>query len=893
MKKTNLIIALLLVLMLGICLVACGEEDMPDGPISFTVTFDTQGGSEIAPITFTEGDEITLPEAPTRAGYIFDGWYIDRDLLNAFVENQTITGNITLYAKWICVHASVTDVAVDADCENTGLTEGAHCSKCGEVLVEQQIVPAGHKYGEWEKEASADCENAGIKGHYQCSECHKYFDAEYKEIADVTIQATGHEYGVVTYTWSDDNTTCTASRTCAHDASHVESKSATITSKVVQPASCTQVELSTITATFDVDWAQTQEKQDVQTAEMHVYADLSYNVCVYSEPVNKSVIFGLYQDNLGKWLFANGRFTEDYYFKTVEDFSSGLDVNIIHSGDELCQFSPEEGFFISLYSGSEKHVRFVVTSKSLGYWVWNSEYNTYTFECDRETYIICATGQSTVASPVKFSDFEQNPSEYFVLQAVYTTPSKWADEILASCENAGKKGHYECLECHKYFDAENNEIGDITIPANGHGYGEWKKEISATCVEVGIKGYYECSECHKYFDAEHNEIIDLIIAIDTNAHTYGTWREAVSETCTTNGIKGHFECGLCGKYFDADYNEITDLIIPATGHDTSAWIDEVPSTCISSGEVGHYYCSYCNQYIDAENNVLLDLSYYDENAHDYFWINETPATCSERGEKEHYICLLCGKYFDVDYNEITDLTIPSHHFDKDGVCEDCGYFETGLEISRYGAGWIVTGIGTFSGTDLKIPRSYEDGKPIIGIGDSAFKSTTITSVFIPCDMVSIGKQAFWECRSLKTVTFENNSKLETLSTSAFHDCSDLQSIELPSSVTEINAYAFAGCYALESIIVNGIVENWDSHIFYFCHNLKEITISAGVVKMSSSFIGCFELEKINYGGTIEEWNKIEFSYWDDNDAYGEIGNYTIYCTDGTIAKDGTISYYSE
>ena len=55
-------------------------------------------------------------------------------------------------------HSSVTDVAVEATCTNTGLTEGSHCSECGEVIVSQESTEAlGHDWsGEWKtvKEAT-------------------------------------------------------------------------------------------------------------------------------------------------------------------------------------------------------------------------------------------------------------------------------------------------------------------------------------------------------------------------------------------------------------------------------------------------------------------------------------------------------------------------------------------------------------------------------------------------------------------------------------------------------------------------------------------------------------------------------------------------------------------
>lgn len=59
----------------------------------YTITFDTNGGSEIAPITQDYGTTITAPAAPTREGYTFIGW--DREIPKTMPAE-----NITLKAKW-------------------------------------------------------------------------------------------------------------------------------------------------------------------------------------------------------------------------------------------------------------------------------------------------------------------------------------------------------------------------------------------------------------------------------------------------------------------------------------------------------------------------------------------------------------------------------------------------------------------------------------------------------------------------------------------------------------------------------------------------------------------------------------------------------------------------
>ena len=70
---------------------------------ALTVTFDSNGGSQISPYTNVEyGSKITEPSTPEKLEYDFDGWYKDSEFETAWdFENDTVTENITLYAKWI------------------------------------------------------------------------------------------------------------------------------------------------------------------------------------------------------------------------------------------------------------------------------------------------------------------------------------------------------------------------------------------------------------------------------------------------------------------------------------------------------------------------------------------------------------------------------------------------------------------------------------------------------------------------------------------------------------------------------------------------------------------------------------------------------------------------
>jgi uncharacterized repeat protein (TIGR02543 family) len=77
--------------------------DQDGGTITYTVTFETNGGSSVAPISgISSGATITLPPNPTKDSYIFGGWFQDNGtFLKEFTAATVIIADITVYAKWI------------------------------------------------------------------------------------------------------------------------------------------------------------------------------------------------------------------------------------------------------------------------------------------------------------------------------------------------------------------------------------------------------------------------------------------------------------------------------------------------------------------------------------------------------------------------------------------------------------------------------------------------------------------------------------------------------------------------------------------------------------------------------------------------------------------------
>ena len=66
----------------------------------YTVTFDSVGGSAVAPQAVPDGDTATIPTSPTKALYVFDGWYKEASYVTLYDFTDPVTSSFTLYAKW-------------------------------------------------------------------------------------------------------------------------------------------------------------------------------------------------------------------------------------------------------------------------------------------------------------------------------------------------------------------------------------------------------------------------------------------------------------------------------------------------------------------------------------------------------------------------------------------------------------------------------------------------------------------------------------------------------------------------------------------------------------------------------------------------------------------------
>ena len=159
---------------------------------------------------------------------------------------------------------------------------------------------------------------------------------------------------------------------------------------------------------------------------------------------------------------------------------------------------------------------------------------------------------------------------------------------------------------------------------------------------------------------------------------------------------------------------------------------------------------------------------------------------------------------------------------------------------------------------LHIPETI-DGYTVVGIGVNAFQEKKyIEKVEIPDTVTIIEAGAFGNCVSLTQIKIPDN--VVKIGSTAFISCKKLQDIKLPKSLKSIGAWAFYDCDGLEEINVPCNIEeipntfywgNWRyGCIFKECDNLKKINFDEGIKTVPSIFGDCKSLESVEIPDTV-------------------------------------------
>ena len=143
----------------------------------YTITFDTNGGSEIAPITQDYGTKITAPDNPTRKGYTFKGW--DKEIPETMPAE-----NITVKAQWEINQYTIT-FDTNGGSEIAPITQDYGTK----ITAPDNPTRKGYTFKGWDKEIpeTMPAENITVKAQWEINQYTITFDTNGgSEIAPIT-----------------------------------------------------------------------------------------------------------------------------------------------------------------------------------------------------------------------------------------------------------------------------------------------------------------------------------------------------------------------------------------------------------------------------------------------------------------------------------------------------------------------------------------------------------------------------------------------------------------------------------------------------------------------------------------------------------------------------------
>ncbi|MBQ2715112.1 MAG: leucine-rich repeat protein, partial [Clostridia bacterium] len=182
----------------------------------------------------------------------------------------------------------------------------------------------------------------------------------------------------------------------------------------------------------------------------------------------------------------------------------------------------------------------------------------------------------------------------------------------------------------------------------------------------------------------------------------------------------------------------------------------------------------------------------------------------------------CGsiKNFMVDEDNENYSSIDGNLYNKDKTVLLA--YALGKDDRTFALPDSVKEIGDYSCFSAKFSNiEFGENSSLEAIGEYAFQWASLESVTIPASVKTIECCAFDTNSGLTSVTFEENSTLKTIGSSAFFACQALTEIDLPDSLEKIEYGAFLGC-GFTSITIPKSVIYMDNNIFEECNSLVKI-----------------------------------------------------------------------
>ena len=187
-------------------------------------------------------------------------------------------------------------------------------------------------------------------------------------------------------------------------------------------------------------------------------------------------------------------------------------------------------------------------------------------------------------------------------------------------------------------------------------------------------------------------------------------------------------------------------------------------------------------------------------------------------------------------------------------CYRGSYVASSLKSVKFGSG--LKSIADYAFFENRALNTVKfTGVALTSIGYRSFYNTAITELDLSGANASIGKYAFDNCNSLKTVKL---SGVKTIGSGAFYGCDRLANLELSDTLTAIEESTFCYCTSLINIVIPDSVTTIGDNSFKDCTELETVTIGKGCTSITvSAFTADFNLVKFDVSEDNESYTSVD------------------------------------
>ncbi len=720
---------------------------------SFTYTFTSLTDSNYLPF----GGNMSKPDCS------FVGWYTDEDYTKR-VEKLTInntTDNMILYAKWSDSHTHSWDSGVvtkQPTCTEAG-TKTYTCTSCGKTKT-TEIAATGHQHTEIRNKKEATCKAEGYTGDTYCTDCETKVSSGQAipktdhtwDNGKVTTEATCEHTGVRTYTCSVCGET-KEEETPKTDHSYDDG---TVTKK----PTCIETGIKTYTCTV---CQKTKTEEIPATGHQHTeIRNKKEATCTETGYTGDT-----YCKDCGTKLSSGeviSKKAHDYEVKDRQKPTCTTDGYVLSvckaCGDEKQEVLPATG-----HQHTEIRNKKEATCKAEGY-----TGDMYCKDCGEKL-----SDGKTIAK---------------------TTEHTWdAGKVTkaATCTEKGVKT-YTCTVCGATKTEE--------IAATGHQHTEVRNKVEATCTKEGYSGDIYCTDCgtklssgteiarkaHEYEERERNEAnckrngYILFVCkvcgdekrevLPKTDHQHTEIRNKVEATCTDEGYTGDTYCTDCGEKLSDGKK------IPATGHIHIGYLGKKEATCENDGYTGDAYCKDCGITLKIGKNIP---------ALGHTWEKKSviSPTYTKKGTIT-YICKRCKEKKAVTTKKLAYPKVGTRYTISGSTYK---VTKAGAEVMVYKTSKAARSV-TIPATIKAKGITYK----VTSIGAKAFNSNKkLKKVTIGANIAKISNNAFYKCRSLKTVIIKSVLLTKkTANKKAFKGVNKKMVIKVPKKMKKVYVKIFKG-----------------------------------------------------------------------------------------------------